>query len=69
MRPQEVNKWVWIVHIALMNLFGLNQDRGMMKWAAFATAELTEAQKKFLEKELNYPIDSRTVNFKNEKRV
>ncbi|MFK4855027.1 hypothetical protein [Lactococcus petauri] len=29
------------------------QDRGMMKWAAFATAELTEAQKKFLEEELN----------------
>lgn len=44
------------------------QDRGMMKWAAFATAELTEAQKKFLEKELSYPIDKRTVNFKNEKR-
>ncbi|WP_416037293.1 hypothetical protein ACL43R_05315 [Lactococcus formosensis] len=29
------------------------QDRGMMKWAAFATGELTEAQKKFLEEELN----------------
>ncbi|WP_285007412.1 hypothetical protein [Lactococcus garvieae] len=29
------------------------QDRGMMKWAAFATAELTEAQKEFLEEELN----------------
>lgn len=28
------------------------QDRGMMKWAAFATAELTEAQKEFLEEEL-----------------
>lgn len=27
------------------------QDRGMMKWAAFATAELTEAQKKFREEE------------------
>lgn len=25
------------------------QDRGMMKWAAFATAELTEAQKNFKE--------------------
>lgn len=27
------------------------QDRGMMKWAAFATGELTEAQKKFREEE------------------
>lgn len=27
------------------------QDRGMMKWAAFATEELTEAQKKFREEQ------------------
>lgn len=40
------------------------QDRGMMKWAAFATAELTEAQKKFTEKELNCPIDKQAVNYK-----
>ena len=29
------------------------QDRGMMKWAAFATGELTDAEKKFFEEELN----------------
>ena len=27
-------------------------DRGMMKWSAFATGELVEAQKKFTEEQL-----------------
>ena len=26
-------------------------DRGMMKWGAFATGELSEAQKKFIEEQ------------------
>lgn len=26
-------------------------DRGMMKWSAFATGELSEAQKKFIEEQ------------------
>lgn len=28
-----------------------HHDRGMMKWGAFATGELSEAQKKFIEEQ------------------
>lgn len=37
-------------------------DRGMMKWGAFATGELSEAQKKFMEEE-----NSEEYNIKEKK--
>ncbi|WP_242359260.1 hypothetical protein [Lactococcus petauri] len=36
-------------------------DRGMMKWGAFATGELIEAQKKLVEEELN--VEEKGANF------
>ena len=50
-----------------MNLSVTNHDRGMMKWGAFATGELSEAQRKLREKEeLESEISSKKATSKSD---
>ncbi len=51
MQPQEEKKMTVDRSYSPYESIRNYHDRGMMKWGAFATGELTEAQRKLREKE------------------